>query len=178
MFSKEYTLKGSHATKMKQLVAKFPQSSNSFFRNNIDVFVLAPIVRVLYNRTSEFDKENDATKIFTDQFTSHYRDLIFSYRLVLLSIKKNKVSLEERVNRAFNGESRGTSEEDFKLFEKYLLGGIDVLYEKLIEQDNPTKEDDYLSNLNNFLNDIHERYESDEQSEQDFLQKLEQIARQ
>lgn len=174
---KEYVFKGSHAAKVKALTREFPQSKNSFFKNNIDVFILAPIVGVLYGKTAQFDKEKDDTKIFTDQFNSHYNDLMFSYRLVLLSVGKDKKSLEERVSRAFNGESRGTSEEDFKLFEKYLLGGIDVLYEKLIMQDNPTREEDYLSNLNAFADEIHSRYEQGEESAQDFLQKLEQLAR-
>ena len=95
----------------------------------------------------------------------------------MLATQKEKFSINERVNKAFNGEAQGTAEEDFKIFEKYLLGGIDVLYEKLIEQDNPSSEDDYISNLSNFLSEIHDRYEAEQDSSQDFFAKLERIAR-
>lgn len=177
MFDNEYSFKGSHAVKVSKLTAKFPQSGNSLFKRNIDIFVLAPIVGMLYNRKSDTDSGNETTKIFPGQFTNHHNDVYFSYRLIMLSAQKEKCSINERVNKAFNGEAYGTLEEDFKIFEKYLLGGIDVIYEKLIEKDNPSSEDDYISNLNNFLAEIHERYESEQESSQDFLAKLEQIAR-
>ena len=177
MFDNEYSFKGAHAVKVNKLTAKFPQSGNSLFKRNIDVFVLAPIVGMLYNRMADSDLGNETTKIFPGQFTNHHNDVYFTYRLIMLASQKEKYSINERVNKAFNGEAHGTSEEDFKIFEKYLLGGIDVLYEKLIEQDNPSSEDDYISNLNNFLAEIHERYKAEQDSSQDFLAKLEQIAR-
>ena len=49
MFDNEYSFKGAHAVKVNKLTAKFPQSGNSLFKRNIDVFVLAPIVGMLYN---------------------------------------------------------------------------------------------------------------------------------
>lgn len=177
MFDNEYLFKGTHAVKVNKLTAKFPQSVNSLFKRNIDVFVLAPIVGVLYNRMSDSDSGNETTKIFPGQFTNHHNDVYFTYRLVMLALQKEKYNINERVNKAFNGEAQGTAEEDFRIFEKYLLGGIDVLYEKLIEMDNPSSEDDYISNLKNFLAEIHERYEAEQDSSQDFLAKLEQIAR-
>lgn len=177
MFDNEYSFKGTYAVKVNKLTAKFPQSVNSLFKRNIDVFVLAPIVGVLYNRMSDSDSGNETTKIFPGQFTNHQNDVYFTYRLVMLALQKEKYNINERVNKAFNGEAQGTTEEDFRIFEKYLLGGIDVLYEKLIEMDNPSSEDDYISNLKNFLAEIHERYEAEQDSSQNFLAKLEQIAR-
>lgn len=177
MFDNEYLFKGTHAVKVNKLTAKFPQSGNSLFKRNIDVFVLAPIVGMLYNKMSDSDSGNEITKIFPGQFTNHHNDVYFTYRLVMLAAQKENYTINERVNKAFNGEAQGTAEEDFKIFEKYLLGGIDVLYEKLIEKDNPSSEDDYISNLSNFLAEIHERYEAEQESSQDFFVKLEHIAR-
>ena len=64
MFDNEYSFKGTHAVKVNKLTAKFPQSGNSLFKRNIDVFVLAPIVGMLYNRMTDSDSGNETTKIF------------------------------------------------------------------------------------------------------------------
>jgi ferredoxin len=45
---------------------------------------------------------------------------------------------------------------DEELYEDYVRGGVDVLYEKLIESAN--SEEDYLKNLYDFMEDFDERY--------------------
>ena len=83
-------------------------------------------------------------------------DLAFTYRLILLLDKKNAPSLDERVDKAFRQFNSAQAENDEKLYEQYVLGGVDVLYEKLIESAASTE--DYLKNLYDFMEEIDDRY--------------------
>ena len=49
--------------------------------------------------------------------------------------------------------------EDMELFDSYVRGGIDVLYEKLIE--NATSPDEYINNLYDFITEFEERFNQD-----------------
>ena len=42
------------------------------------------------------------------------------------------------------------------LFDSYVLGGVDLLYEKLLG--NGHNEDDYINNLYDFLSEFNDRY--------------------
>ena len=77
----------------------------------------------------------------------------------MLSDKRNEPNFEQRVNKAFKYFYQGENETDVKLFESYVLGGIDILHEKLIE--NASTTDDYVMKLYNFIEDIHSRYYQD-----------------
>jgi hypothetical protein len=164
MFDKEYSFKGTHAQKVINLTAKF-NNSTPIFKTNIDVFITAAIVGYLYQTKAEPNNEKSkegktqATKIFLEAFNSHQTDLYFAYRLVILSDKRNEPNFEQRVNKAFKYFYQDENESDFKLFESYVLGGIDILHEKLIE--NASTTDDYVMKLYNFIEDIHSRYYQD-----------------
>ena len=51
-----------------------------------------------------------------------------------------------------------------KLFDQYVLGGVDILYEKLIES--ATSTEDYLKNLYDFMEDMDDRYNQTIDSDQ------------
>lgn len=179
MFDKEYSFKGSHAQKVVNLTAKF-NDTTSIFKTNIDVFITAAIVGYLYQRKSEpnnqktKDGKSQSTKIFLDAFKSHQTDLYFAYRLVILSDKKYEPNFEQRVNKAFKYFYEKDNDADFELFEKYVLGGIDVLHEKLIENGSTTN--DYVMKLYDFVDDIHSRYYQDS-DDSNFSEELLKIAR-
>lgn len=158
MFDKEYSFKGTHAEKVNKLTAKF-DGKNQLFKRNLDVYMMAPIVGFLYQRKADVntgDGTQKPTKIFPQQLIDNGDDLAFTYRLIMLLDKKNSDSLDERIDKAFRQFNSAQAENDEKLYEQYVLGGVDVLYEKLMESANGTE--DYLKNLYDFMEEMDDRY--------------------
>ena len=165
MFDRDYNFKGLHANIVTQLTAEIDSESKfKLFERNIDVLILAPIVGFLYGRMSERDESGQVTvdnikKINFDQMNRESYTLNYNYELIMLLHNKDKLSIEERLDRAFR-YAKGTNEKEkcYKIFEKYVLGGIEDLKEKLLDKDNPTNIDDYINNIYYFLQDYNDRY--------------------
>lgn len=156
MFDKEYSFIGSHAEKVIKLTADFDKSRNKLFARNFDVYLTAPIVGFLYGRKADLDKGSENTKIFPDILMREQSNLKFQYRLIMLLDKENEANFDERVNKAFRYYGSDKAQTDEQLYEQYVRGGVDVLYEKLLS--NVTSPDDYLKNLYDFLEEFEDRY--------------------
>lgn len=157
MFDKEYTFRGSHGEKVSKLTADFDNMKNKLFARNYDVYLTAPIVGFLYGIKADLDKSSDKdTKIFPDILMKNKDDLLFNYRLIMLLDKNHASSIDERVNKAFRYYGDERAKDDEELFEQYVRGGVDKLYEKLIEDSRNSE--DYLRNLYYFMEEIDQRY--------------------
>lgn len=163
MFDRDYNFKGVHANIVTQLTTEIDSETKfKFFERNIDVLILAPIVGFLYGKTSKRDESGQITvdnikKINFDQMNRESYNLNFNYQIIMLLHDKEKLSIEERLDRAFR-YAKGTAEKEecYKIFESYVLGGIEVLKEKLL--DNASSVDDYINNIYLFLSDYNDRY--------------------
>lgn len=155
MFNKEYSFKGIHADRVKMLTANFSSNLNfGLFNRNLDVYILAPIVGFLYQRKAAIDKDSaTTTKIFPEQIIGAREELIFNYRLIMLLDKNNEPDDAERINHAFKYFEKPEGAADELLFDEYVRGGVDVLYEKLIE---PSI--DFVNNLFEFIEDFYDKY--------------------
>ncbi len=158
MFNKEYSFKGVHAEKVKHLTTDFDKQGNKLFKRNFDVYLLAPIVGFLYQNKAPVDKGEVETKIFADILIKHQIDLWFNYRLIMLLDTKHEPDIEKRINKAFRTYDKPEARLDEELFEEYVRGGVDKIYEKLME--NAVSSDNYLMNLYDFVEEVHERYNS------------------
>ena len=158
MFKKEYTFFGSHAEKVKLLVSKFSDFSGStLFQRNVDVLLFAPVVGLLFGRTGILEKsKTQTTKIFVEQMIKEDLNIRFNFQLVTLLDKKNDENNEKRIDSAFRNLGAEDTQKEINRFNEYILGGVDILYEKLIES--AKTEQDYLANLYDFLDDINNRY--------------------
>ena len=110
----------------------------------------------LYGRKAELDKSGDSTKIFPDKLMKEQQNLLFNYRLIMILDKNHESDFNERLNKAFRYYGSEKAAPDEELYESYVRGGVEVLYEKLIA--NTTSEEDYLTNLYDFLEEFDERY--------------------
>jgi len=158
MFKKEYVFYGSHADKVQALVSKFSNFSGStLFRRNVDVLLFAPIVGFLFGKMSEVDKsKNRSTKIFIEQMIREDLRIRFNYQIITLLDKKNIIDDDKRIDSTFRNIEQEEAESELRRYNEYILGGVDILWEKLIE---PAKlEQDYLNNLYDFLDAINDRY--------------------
>ncbi|HAA81074.1 MAG: hypothetical protein JG775_2595 [Defluviitaleaceae bacterium] len=145
MFEREYAFKGKHATYVKKL-------SEVLFPRYIDVYIIAPIVGLYYNRTASIDEtEDDTAKIFAEQLVAERKHLEFAYKLVILCYKNDNFNedFEKRIERVFSTDEE-VIKENMKIFNEYVLGGIEVLYEKIIEEN----DGDYIGNFVEFVNDF------------------------
>lgn len=156
MFDKQYSFKGKHADMVNDLTKEFDVKKNKLFQRNLDVYILAPIIGFLYQRKAELDIASESkttAKIFTEQLFPAQDDLMFNYKLIILLDKNNEPNAEKRIEKAFKGNK---DEFDEALYESYVLGGVEVLYEKLME--GVTSPEEYVNKLYDFLEEFDERY--------------------
>lgn len=167
MFKGSYQFKGMHATKAKQLIAPFNEKQK-LFNHMHEVYTLAPIVGFLYGIMADVDNSSDdTTNIFAEQIISRREDLIFSFRLIMLLDDKYEPDIQKRLDYAFRYVSLADPESPVKLnlehYNKYVLGGVDKLFEKLIEPSG--RSDSYIENLYLFIEEATERWKLSDSSE-------------
>lgn len=164
MFDKQYRFKGCHAVKVDKLTSVFDTDSQArLFKRNIDVYTNAPLIGFLYRRIAEpNDDKNPETgqiynqNIFGDRVISSQEELLFNYRMIMLLDDEYEPDVQKRIDKAFR--HMGESPEDIERFDGYVRGGVDVLYEKLIEGANTP--DDYVNHLYDFLEEFDEKFNS------------------
>ena len=156
IFNGNYQFRGTHADKVNRLTGAFNKANNQLFARNLDVYVLAPIVGFLYNRTAAQTTGSSPANVLYEQISRELHSLWFNYRLIMLLDKRYEPDFDKRVDKAFRSYGKEQALPDEEHYEEYVRGGVDVLYEKLIESSN--SEDDYLNNLYSFMEKFEERY--------------------
>ena len=157
MFDKEYVFSGKHADMVKKLTAQFGTDTNSkIFSRNIDVYIVAPIIGFLYGRKSSIDNTSDqTTKIFTEQLIKETTTLKYNYQLIML-LNKKQLPFEERLDKAFRNYGNKENTDDEETYNEFVLGGVEILYEKIIEGANMSE--DFLQNIYDFTEEFNNRY--------------------
>lgn len=142
MFDSDYQFKGKHATYVKFL--NKDENGANVFERMLDVYMLAPIIGKLYGRRSGVDKESsDTARIFADAIIKEQHKLKYIYRLIMLCHEEEGLTEDAKVKMAFKDDgSKDDLAKNMEIFHSYMLGGVEVLYEKFSE-DNTTR-DDYL----------------------------------
>lgn len=177
MFDRAYVVDGKHATYIKFLNAyqrrldKEKAASNAgVFPYAIDVYTVAPLIGVAYNRTAAVDTESsDSTTIFADAIIARQDTLDTVYRLVLLSEKSVELSADGRIDRAFRSdEDPEQLAINLDLFHQYMRGGVEWLYEQVTED--ATTQEDYLARIVELINQYSEDFGLSEATESlDFI---------
>ncbi len=163
MFDKQYRFKGRHAYRADMLTNIIdPITKFKVFNRNIDVYINAPLIGFLYNRKAELDSlKNPETNqvydesIFDQQIINASEHLTFNYQLIMLLDKNYEPDEEARINKAFR--NIGKDKQDEELFDSYVRGGVDVLYEKILENAGGDT-DKIINNLYDFMDDFNEMF--------------------
>jgi len=156
MFDKSYDITGKHALYTRFLSRDFQNrdkggvfGSYGIFERYLDVYLNGAIFGLLYNRAAEKDSSTEEAQIPASAFNTSRSDCMLLYRLVMLLEQTTSVTLEERIDRAFRDDADESKIEkiaaNMNLFHSYVLGGIEVLYEKFSE--GCTTPDDYLERV-------------------------------
>lgn len=162
----EYTFYGKHARYVTQLTSELKGLEKTpIFQKNLDVFKFASVVGIVYGRQGEIDKSKkdledekvDIKKIAGAQIVTIFAELEYIYELIMINHRKKVDDIETRIDRAF----RYTKNEELKkegeeIFNSYVLGGVEVLYEKIFKEDTDT--DQILVNLYDFIEEFNDKY--------------------
>jgi hypothetical protein len=144
LFENDYAIGGTHATRLKYLV-----SEAKVFTRYIDVYMNAAVWGLLYGRISQKDHSQDRARIYADAFANEREKCMFLYRLVMLLDESTDLTPQQRLDRAFrDGTQSGNGDKlasNLDVFHGYVLGGIDVLYERLADGCNTS--DDYVTRI-------------------------------
>ena len=152
MFLKNYYFYGKHADMVNALVGSIDEDSGaSVFNLVVEVFVMSAIVGVIHNHRSKPDSDKSREKhIFAEQFNSHSHDIRLAFKFALLLGNKEKYDDKARLNKTFRNPE---TDENYKEFEEYMLGGLEDIYNKLMVDSN-IRYEDYLTSVNQFLDEF------------------------
>lgn len=99
-----------------------------------------------------------------DRVIYSQEELLFNFRLIMLLDKEYEPDEDVRINKAFR--HMGEDPADEARFDSYVRGGVDVLYEKLIE--GVSSPDEYVMRLYDFVEEFQEKF-NEEMSSEDIL---------
>lgn len=180
MFEGDYTFYGKHAT-----YAKFLKDDAKVFKRIIDVYMTSAIVGLLNKRKSEPIKSEDKVRIFSAAFNTEYVKCNEIFKTVILADTTKGWSDEDRINICFRYRDKlddqaipVVKEEEIKimkealeLFNSYVLGGIEILYD--IFNSTSIEEDDMVDYAYKSIFDHHSFIENNSDSNEDDLLKAE-----
>lgn len=169
IFDKTISIRGKHGAYMIALRDK------GFFDRNLDVYLNAAIIGFFHNRKGNKDTTSEfkgvEAQINFEQVNNEMSSFVFTYRLILLLDNKEELDLDSRINRAFKDDSLDNQENhiaNFKVFNSYVLGGIELLYEKILEEGSIDR--DFIKNAYQFMKE--EELTHSSVSPDDLLNKL------
>lgn len=143
LISKDFNVTGKHATMFVELTEK------KYFDYFWQIYVTAPLIGFIYKRKAEPDSSDFKKTIFLSQLTPRQEFIYFIYKLIMLADSKHEESPEERIKKAFLNIDTELAKPDEDLFLRYLLGGVEILHEKLIE-----KSSDDIENLCKLIEEL------------------------
>ncbi|OOB78574.1 MAG: hypothetical protein BEN18_06990 [Epulopiscium sp. Nuni2H_MBin001] len=162
---RDYIFYGKHAKMVRALSTYFDvQNKYRFFENDLQIYILAPIVGVLYNRVAPISKDDAMmVAIALQDLNAQKVQIAYNFKLIMLVIDKESLCSKERVDRAFSGYydpvQKGVMVERYN---EYVRGGVEVLHEKLIVN----SDGDYMQSLYKFLFELNNRYYKELSSEE------------
>lgn len=150
-FKGPYELRGKHA-RMTDELCGIKEVENNYFKRVADVYILAAIVGLRYDRKAPEDHSSEDTKkVFTDVMMKERDTFEFLLQMMLITENSKTMNSKESILKAFRGAQ--TKEEYIRfnqLFDDYVRGGVEELYESLVvrrpEPDEPYV-DEHTANL-------------------------------
>ncbi len=164
MFDKQYRFKGRHALRVDQLTGVFDELSKAkLIERNVDIYTNAPLIGFLYGRTAELDNTKNpetgqvySQSVMGDRVIYSSEELQYNFWLIMLLDSNYEPDEEKRIDKAFR--HYGQNSDDEERFDSYVRGGIDVLYEKLVEGEKTPEA--FVNRLYEFVDEFNDRFNS------------------
>lgn len=157
MFDKQYRFTGSHAEQVSALTSVFDDIAKAkLFERNLDVYMNAPLIGFFFKRKGIKNSDGAIAdqNIFPEQLINNSEQLKYIFRLILILDSQYESDENARLDKAFR--CFGADEADLQLFDAYVLGGVEVLYEKLIN--GSTDPVEYINRMYDFVEEFNERF--------------------
>jgi len=154
MFERNIIITGKHASYIKFLSEKTKflgdnasKNGAGVFERNIDVFMIAPLIGLTYNRKANADISIDEkSNIFAEQLIKEKLNLQFIYNIVNIVDTSRNLSPDKKIDILFKNDG------DMDLFMNYVRGGIEYLYEHFSER--ASTKTDYYEKIIELVNAI------------------------
>ena len=158
MFDKEYVFYGKHAKMANKFKANFSDEiGRGFFSTIYDIYKVAPLVGWIYKRRGQVEKTGETAKIFPDKMIKEKRDLLFNYRNIMM-LHFGDSSIEEALNIAFKLDYKDEERKEYDdIYNSYVLGGLEEMYEQIFEKEGAKTIDEYIQNMYEFLEELNMR---------------------
>lgn len=158
MFEKEYVFYGKHADMVRRMTAKLSDEiGRGFFCTNYEIYRVAPFVGWIYKRRAKRDKSTETTKIFPETMLRGKQDLVFNYRNIM-ALHFGDRSTEEIMHIAFGLDYKEEERREYdEIYNSYVLGGVEEMYEQIFEKNGANGVDEYIRNLYEFLEELNMR---------------------
>lgn len=178
MFDKEVFFTGKHADYLRHLAGSRQHTveavhkRKTFFSSNINVVLAGAVIGFVKKRKSDKDNSVDVQKnnIFLQALTNNKEKLELIYRIIMLLDRKDELDINKRVDKAFRYDAYPERRVDGdEVFWAYVRGGIEYLYENLLEGSDNTKQD--IQKAMDFIEAYQECYYED-----DMLGKIQKIS--
>lgn len=133
-FTSDYKFRGKHATYVKFLSknrGELRENGVNVFNRILDVYLLAPIIGLYYNKRGVVDHDsNDTSTIFYAQIEQEKPALDYVYRMVIMCDVNTDKDYIGRVEQAFKYDNDSIqTENNDRVFNSYVLGGVEYLYD-------------------------------------------------
>ena len=151
LFCNEIEMNGKYAT-----MVRFLKEEIGIFSTFREAYIAAAIIGFLYNirGTADSSEKVQPASIFPNELSKRLPDLKMLYRIIMLADESKPYTIDEYMNRAFRddaeSETSGNLKNNMTIFNAYVCGGLEILYEKF-------KDIDKIDNVVNTLYDfVHE----------------------
>ena len=139
LFENEIEFNGKYAT-----YARFLRDDVGIFATFRETYIVSAIIGYLNNvRESNDDTDKvQSASIFPTEIDKRKHDLKFLYRLLLLTKDEEGFSAEDYKDRAFRDDIEEHADQlrsNMDLFNSYVCGGVELLYEKFKDCDDEDK---------------------------------------
>lgn len=118
---------------------------NSYFKRLIDLYTVAAAIGIRTKRKAADDTSSDNKRtIQMDQIMTNLTTLQDLMKIVLIIDDSRSLTLEEKLDSAFRWpESEELYQRNMNLFNSYMRGGLEYLYQNLIVRRVSPEDEDY-----------------------------------
>lgn len=132
-FKSEYKFRGKHAKMVGELW--YPNDyEHTYFKRLMDIIPVAAIIGFRMNRKAAEDYAPIEPKtVFLQQMLNIKEDLDFILQMMIMLENASEIPKEQAVKKAFRGaETKAEFEQYQDMFDFYVRGGVEELYERLV----------------------------------------------
>lgn len=151
-FKSDYKFYGKHARMVSEL-CYLNDYQHTYFKRLVDIIPMAAVIGFRLDRKAEADYAPVETKtVFLQQMLNVKENLDFILQMMIMLENAQQIPQEEAVKKAFRGaETKEEFEQYQDMFDSYVRGGIEELYERLVVRKADSDDDFYENKTANLM---------------------------